>query len=27
VQHRSERRIGMGLRLAFAETGPDGSGL
>jgi hypothetical protein len=25
VQHRSERRIGMGLRLAFAETGPDGS--
>jgi hypothetical protein len=27
VQHRSERRIGMGLRLAFAETGPDGSGV
>jgi hypothetical protein len=27
VQHRSKRRIGRGLRLAFAKTGPDGSGV
>src|SRR6201987_4976788 len=27
VQHRSKRRIGVSLRLALAETGPDGSGV